>query len=70
MDDTSEKLHELEDKLRAVDKAFWQEYGQAASSWRVDFGPIHIPFVIGSQRVAKIYTLFNALCFTEVISAK
>lgn len=63
MDNISNKRRQLEEKLTATDEAFQLEYEQAASSWHVNFGPIHIPFVIHSQRVAKIYTLFNVLCF-------
>ena len=63
VDDISKKRRQLEETLRAADEEFWQEYVRAASTWRVDFGPIHMPFVIGSQQVAKIYALFNALCF-------
>lgn len=63
MDDIGEKRRQLEENLRAVDEAFQKEYLRTASSWHVNFGPIHIPFVIGSQQVAKIYAFFNALCF-------
>jgi hypothetical protein len=68
VDDISEKRRQLEEKLRAADEAFRQEYVRTASSWHVDFGPIHIPFVIGSQQVAKIYVLFNALCFAAGVA--
>ena len=64
MDDVGSEQAHLHEQLRETEVAFWKEFDRTVARWNLGIGPLRLTTSVTPKKLALIYLLFNALCFT------